>query len=205
MTLAELAKPLIQISIESGSWDSEQEAALEYLQEILPKLFFWKILVVGASGDIFSELLSSLGYEVWSVDYRPYSLVQSDDPEKQRSRPISNFRFMQGDFNLVELPKDYFDLALAVSSIEHFGLGRWKDPIDPDGDLKAVKKVKECLKFNGLFLNSIPHGAFDKIESGNQHRYYSENGRLKILMEGFEELKRSKSGDYMIIYLARKL
>ncbi|CAJ0588833.1 unnamed protein product [Cylicocyclus nassatus] len=42
-----------------------------------------------------------------------------------------------------------FDFAISFSSIEHSGLGRYGDPIDPVGDLREAQKVLCLLKEGG--------------------------------------------------------
>ncbi|XGW06679.1 hypothetical protein V3C99_016757 [Haemonchus contortus] len=48
--------------------------------------------------------------------------------------------------------KDGFDFAISFSSIEHSGLGRYGDPIDPIGDLREVWKTLCVLKKGGFEL-----------------------------------------------------
>jgi Caenorhabditis protein of unknown function, DUF268 len=43
-----------------------------------------------------------------------------------------------------------FDAAISISSFEHDGLGRYGDPLDPDGDLKAMRNMKKIVKPGGL-------------------------------------------------------
>lgn len=39
-----------------------------------------------------------------------------------------------------------FDVAISISSIEHSGLGRYGDPLDPDGDFKAMMLLNTSLR-----------------------------------------------------------
>ena len=45
-----------------------------------------------------------------------------------------------------------------MHTVEHVGLGRYGDPIDPDGDLKAIKEIKRVLAVNGNLLFVVPIG-----------------------------------------------
>ena len=38
-----------------------------------------------------------------------------------------------------------FDVIITYSSIEHSGLGRYGDPLDPEGDIKAMDTIYQCL------------------------------------------------------------
>lgn len=55
--------------------------------------------------------------------------------------------------------------------VEHMGLGRYGDQIDPDGDLKAISELKRVLAVEGNLLFVVPIGK-PKIMF-NAHRIYS--------------------------------
>lgn len=76
-----------------------------------------------------------------------------------------------------------FDVAISISSFEHDGLGRYGDPIDPDGDLRAMREMKTILKKDGLLYLAVPTG-MDKVV-WNAHRIYG-NIRLPLLLNGWE-------------------
>ncbi|WKY08736.1 hypothetical protein Q1695_007896 [Nippostrongylus brasiliensis] len=78
-----------------------------------------------------------------------------------------------------------FDFAISFSSIEHSGLGRYGDILDPIGDLREVRKIRCLLKNKGLFFVAVPRGV-DMILF-NAHRFYGRM-RLSMLMTGFEWL-----------------
>lgn len=68
-----------------------------------------------------------------------------------------------------------FDAALSISSFEHDGLGRFGDPLNPEGDLEAMKKMKTMLKPGGLLYLAIPIGTDALLWNAN--RVY---GRLRL-------------------------
>jgi hypothetical protein len=55
--------------------------------------------------------------------------------------------------------------------VEHVGLGRYGDPLDYDGDLKAISELKRVLAEGGDLLFVVPIGK-PKIMF-NAHRIYS--------------------------------
>jgi len=73
-----------------------------------------------------------------------------------------------------------FDAAISISSFEHDGLGRYGDPLRPNGDLEMMKKMKCILKPGGILYLSVPI-AKDKIV-WNMHRVYGKI-RLPLLFE----------------------
>lgn len=80
-----------------------------------------------------------------------------------------------------------FDVGLSISSFEHDGLGAYGDPIDPEGDLKAMQKMKTIVEPGGLLIFSVPVGA-DKVVF-NHARIYGRK-RLPKMFEGWTELAR---------------
>lgn len=78
-----------------------------------------------------------------------------------------------------------FDVAWSISSFEHDGLGMYGDSMDPEGDLKAMRKMKRIVKPGGLMFLSLPVGK-DKVIFNNARVY----GRLRLplLMEGWEQI-----------------
>jgi len=68
------------------------------------------------------------------------------------------FHFRQG--SIVDLPLDD-NSTPSLSSlhvIEHIGLGRYGDPIDPDGHLRAARELTRVLAPGGRLLIGIPTG-----------------------------------------------
>jgi hypothetical protein len=66
-----------------------------------------------------------------------------------------------------------------MHTIEHIGLGRYGDPLDPDGDLKALAELTRVLAPNGDLLVVVPVGR-PRI-AYNAHRIYSHEMVLAAL------------------------
>jgi SAM-dependent methyltransferase len=98
---------------------------------------------------------------------------------------VKNVVFRQAD--LMQLPPDLVDYCDSVSSlhvIEHFGLGRYGDPIDFFGYLKAIDNIAKILKKDGTFYFSVPIGP-QRIEF-NAHRVFNVDYLVSILCKDFE-------------------
>jgi len=76
-----------------------------------------------------------------------------------------------------------FDACFSISSYEHDGLGRYGDPLNPDGDLIAMKNTKELINKGCLLYLSVPIGV-DKVVF-NLHRVYGSH-RIEKLLENWE-------------------
>jgi len=65
------------------------------------------------------------------------------------------------------------DSLSCLHTIEHFGLGRYGDNLDPTGHLKGLAQLKRMVKPGGHLYLSTPVGS-DRIEF-NAHRIFSPN------------------------------
>jgi len=95
---------------------------------------------------------------------------------------IENIEFLQA--NMIDMKKELYESCDSLSSLhalEHFGLGRYGDPVDVDGHLKGFDNMYNILKENGAFYFSVPIGK-QRIEF-NAHRVFS----IKYLLEMFED------------------
>jgi SAM-dependent methyltransferase len=104
---------------------------------------------------------------------------------RRQEKSIRNVVFRQAD--LMQLPAQlvgYCDSVSSLHAIEHFGLGRYGDPIDYLGHVKAIENVRKILTPGGWFYFSVPIGP-QRIEF-NAHRVFSLTYLLKVLEEGFK-------------------
>lgn len=93
-----------------------------------------------------------------------------------------NIVFKQADLmNEDGFEADYTDSVSSLHAIEHFGLGRYGDPIDAFGYLKAIHHIHRMLKPGGVFYFSVPIGPQRIVF--NAHRVFSVKYILEI-MEG---------------------
>jgi hypothetical protein len=77
--------------------------------------------------------------------------------------------FRQADFTKpVDGLRDYCDSLSCLHALEHFGLGRYGDPIDPDGLERGLASMACLLRENGVFYLSVPIGN-SRVEF-NAHR-----------------------------------
>ena len=88
-------------------------------------------------------------------------------------RPIEesehkNIQFKQLDFTKKQNAK-LTDSLSCLHAIEHFGLGRYSDPIDINGHVKGIENMVELIQKEGVFYISFPIGLSDEVHF-NAHR-----------------------------------
>ncbi len=106
----------------------------------------------------FSGILSAF-VPVEFYDYRPADLR------------LTNLVSREGNLHALPFADNSVESLSCMHTLEHVGLGRYGDPIDPNGDLKAIAELKRVVKSGGSLLIVVPVGQ-PKIEY-NAHRIYS--------------------------------
>ncbi|MBP6054677.1 MAG: DUF268 domain-containing protein [Cytophagaceae bacterium] len=113
-------------------------------------------------------------------------------------RPINskvrNIKFVLADLmDQGSAYENYCDSISCLHAIEHFGLGRYNDPIDADGHLKGLKSIFKILKSGGRFYFSTPIGP-QRIEF-NAHRVFSLHYLLELFKDDYELMSFSYVDD----------
>lgn len=73
--------------------------------------------------------------------------------------------------NLEGIRDNSIESLSALCSLEHFGLGRYGVPIDPDAYLKACRAIERVMIPGGDIYISVPVGPQNRVEF-NAHRVY---------------------------------
>lgn len=105
-------------------------------------------------GTILSAFISVKFY-----DYRPANIS------------LSGWEGHFADLGKLNFEDELFSSISCMHTIEHIGLGRYGDQLDPKGDIKAVNELIRVTKKGGNILFVTPVGK-KKIEF-NAHRIYS--------------------------------
>lgn len=101
--------------------------------------------------------------------------------------------------DISKLSEEWFDVADCLSclhTLEHFGLGRYGDEIDPDGWMAGLNNLQKILKKGGVFWLSVPIGV-ERVEF-NAHRVFDPRTihnyvlGLGLILEEFAFLDNDK-------------
>lgn len=126
---------------------------------------------IGSRIDGFISHLISASVEVTLLDIRPF-------PYK-----IENLNFIQTDATQLSNIEDESIYSLSsLHAIEHFGLGRYGDEIDPDAWIKVLSNMCRVLAPGGRMYISVPVGNSSYL-CFDAHRVYSFNLIPKYVTE----------------------
>lgn len=122
-----------------------------WVHELKPK----KHLDIGSRVDGFLAHLLSFR-TVTLVDVRPF----------HSKVPGLTVIIGNAQSNLVDLTGK-FDSVSSLHCIEHFGLGRYRDPLDPCGHIKGLRNISDCVETGGSLFISFPIGK-ERVEFNEQ-------------------------------------
>jgi len=130
------------------------------------------------AGKVF-EAMPEKHYDIGSrVDYFIAHLLSFKMPTVLIDiRPLETYgteylSFIQADATSLDgIGSGSVESLSALCSIEHFGLGRYGDPIDPFAHLKAFESVQRVLAKGGNAYISLPVGPTNRLQF-NAHRIY---------------------------------
>lgn len=117
------------------------------------------------SSFIYFSAIASAFLPIEFYDYRPADIV------------LDNLESKKADLLSLPFLDNSLDSVSCMHTVEHIGLGRYGDKIDPNGDLKAIDELKRVIAPGGSLLFVVPIGK-RKI-AFNAHRVYSHNEIVK--------------------------
>jgi hypothetical protein len=152
----------------SGHYFHQDLLVSQYIYEKNPN----KHIDVGSRIDGFVAHVASFR-EIEVLDIRPLS--NSEHP---------NIIYRQADL-MSDVEFETTDSLSCLHAIEHFGLGRYGDPIDPKGYLAGFKNLVRMVKPGGTLYISFPIGSQNEVHF-NAHRVFHP---ADIFSWGVSELK----------------
>jgi len=101
---------------------------------------------------------------------------------------LSNWQGHFADLCKLDIADNSFPSVSCMHTVEHIGLGRYGDNLDPMGDVKAINELKRITKIGGDILFVTPVGQ-QRIEF-NAHRIFSFE-LIKEMFSGCELIEFS--------------
>ena len=122
------------------------------------------------------------GFVAHVASFRPIEVLDI----RALTSNIPNVSFAQCDI-MAELPPQLeaaCDSLSCLHALEHFGLGRYGDPLLPDGHERALRNIARIVAPGGWCYLSVPIGP-QRIEF-NAHRVFAVSHLLELVRPWFE-------------------
>jgi SAM-dependent methyltransferase len=173
ITLWEDVLPCLQDRSESSSFDKHYVYHTAWAARILadrrPKTH------IDISSCLRFVTLVSAFIPVKFYDFRPAEIE------------LDNLESCRADILALPFEDASVDSLSCMHVVEHIGLGRYGDPLDADGDIKAINELCRVLGLGGELLFVVPIGGTAKIMF-NAHRIYTYDLILEYF-SGFDLLE----------------
>jgi len=124
----------------------------------------------------FVALLSKV-VRVIMIDIRPLSL------------PMDTLEFREGSILNIPFKDATLPSVSCLCVVEHIGLGRYGDPLDPWGTEKAIEELKRVIAPGGSLYISLPIND-QNCTYFNAHRAFNEEYVMKLFYPLIVEEKR---------------
>jgi Caenorhabditis protein of unknown function, DUF268 len=109
------------------------------------------------------------GFVAHVASYRQIDVM---DVRDLRSTGHSNISFIKADLmDINNTVSSTTDSISCLHAIEHFGLGRYGDPINPNGHIDGFNNILRMLKVGGNLYISFPIGKSNEVHF-NAHRVF---------------------------------
>lgn len=125
---------------------------------------------VDVSSSIYFVAFVSAFIKIDFYDFRPATLR------------LSGLNIGHADLINLHLQSESLESISCMHVVEHVGLGRYGDPINPKGDIIAITELKRVTKKGGYILFVVPIGGVAKI-AFNAHRIYT----YRMIVEAFHD------------------
>ena len=126
---------------------------------------------VDISSSLYFSSIVSAFVPIEFYDYRPVRLG------------LSGLNDFHADLSSLPFSNESIHSLSCMHVIEHIGLGRYGDPIDSIGDLKAAAEITRVLAIGGSLIIVVPVGRPNIVF--NAHRIYSYS-QVIAMFKGLE-------------------
>ena len=126
-------------------------------------------LHIDISSTLYFSTIVSAFLPVHFYDYRPAHITLSDLSSEKAD--LLNLPFKTGSVMSIS----------CMHVIEHIGLGRYGEPLDPNGDIRSMMELQRVTALGGTILFVVPIGKPRVVY--NAHRIYS----YEMILEYFSD------------------
>lgn len=182
--LADLLRRLLRKVFDPGMVTTERVVEYPFLYQELAGVT-GPILDIGCVHSGLPIALASRGRRVVGLDFLPYPYRHP------------NLRAVRGDATRCPFASGTFGAVLAISVVEHIGIGHYGDPQGGGGDLASLREIGRVLRPDGRAILTVPFG----LALTDEEKRVYDPARLRALLQPLKPLRiefaRSHAGVWM--------
>lgn len=110
---------------------------------------------------------------------------------------LKGLTFVKGTILNLPFKTNSLETVSSICVVEHIGLGRYGDPLDPFGSEKAIAELSRVVKIGGHLIISVPIDSSSKIFF-NAHRTFTPKHILS-LFKGFKLVEEGYIYGYELV------
>ena len=178
----------------SGNYGTEETNHLKNGLKIANGVQNGRVLVIGSENPwVEATVLSAGAREVVTLEY---GKIISKHPLIKTMTP--------GEFrkDYLEGIVGYFDAIVTFSSVEHSGLGRYGDALNPWGDVLEIARAHCVCKPGGSLVIAVMTEDGNDAIKFNAHRVYGVK-RWPYLASNWEQVHREPDGEQLVYVFTR--
>lgn len=172
--------------LEAGyGWPLEVDNQLiKFLEVIQKSLSSGKVLDLGCGQGRHTIFFSQKGFDAYGIDYIERAIVEARQQTKERN--LDNANFMVMNVLNLDFPKNFFDIVLDWSVLDHIRPKEWK---------RYLNNILDVLKVGGYLIltefsandQRIKDKSKNFSEDENHYdHYFTEEGIEDIFSKNFE-------------------
>ena len=179
-------------TLEGNYGKSETSFLLQGLLQV-PLMDTARVLVIGSENPWVEACILAAG--ATDITTLEYGRIDSRHPNVKTITP-EQMRERYSEFS------EWFDVIVTFSSVEHAGLGRYGDRLNPWGDRQAIARAWCATKPGGYLVIGVPYGR-DAIEY-NAHRIYGDIMYPHLVANWYQQW-RAEAGDQRVHVLRKSV
>lgn len=172
-----------------GNYGTGETIHLRHALEFANGIKGGRVLVIGSENPWVEATVLSVGAK--SVTTLEYGTIVSEHPSIDTLTPPQFQKmFQRGSLGL-------FDAVVTFSSVEHSGLGRYGDALNPWGDVLEIARAHcVCKDFGSLVIGVMNNDGNDALEF-NAHRVYGKI-RWPYLASNWQQTHKEPAGEQRV-------
>ena len=131
-----------------------------------------QVLVAGSISPWVESIVTALGDRDTRILVSDYQTPENSVPHIRTIDTPDLLRGIYAANSTADAYRMQHDVVISYSSVEHDGLGRYNDPLNPSGDFAAMRELYDMTRPGGYLLVAVPAWYKDMVRTCRADRRY---------------------------------